>query len=133
MAPVTSRVTEVIVDSRDPSRLASWWAEVLDYRVLPQASEGWVAIVPREWDDDRLDDDALLQAAQVPRLVFVPVPESKASKNRVHLDIWSIDRSQDGEVAWLLARGAMRVDIGQGNVPWVVLADPEGNEFCVFG
>jgi hypothetical protein len=52
---------------------------------------------------------------------------------RVHLDIWSIDRSQEDEVAWLLGRGAAGVDIGQGQVPWVVLADPEGNEFCVLG
>ena len=115
---MTSRVTDVIVDSRNPLRLARWLTEVLDYHVVAQASEGWVAIAPWESDDDRPDDDAFRRAAQVPRLVFVPVPEAKTIKNRIHLDIWSIDRSQDEEVAWLLVRGAVRVDIGQGKVPW---------------
>ncbi|MGA8427987.1 MAG: VOC family protein [Candidatus Dormiibacterota bacterium] len=128
---MTSRVTDVIVDSRDPLRLARWWTEVLDYHIVGEASEGWVAIAPWESNEDRPDDDAFRRAAQVPRLVFVPVPESKTIKNRIHLDIWSIDRSQDEEVARLLERGAVRVDIGQGKVPWIVLADPEGNEFCV--
>jgi hypothetical protein len=52
-------------------------------------------------------------------------------KNRIHLDIWAVDRSQQEEVAWLEARRARKVDIGQGDVGWVVWADPEGNEFCV--
>lgn len=130
---MTSRVTDVIVDSHDPLRLARWWAELLDYHVVARAAEGWVAIAPWEADDDRPDDDAFRRAPQLPRLVFVPVPESKTIKNRVHLDIWSIDRSQEEEVAWLLGRGAVRADVGQGMVSWVVLADPEGNEFCVLG
>ena len=67
----------------------------------------------------------------MPTIVFVPVPEPKEVKNRVHLDLWSIDRTQDQEVAWLESRGARRVDIGQRDVSWVVMADPEGNEFCV--
>jgi Glyoxalase-like domain len=59
------------------------------------------------------------------------VPESKRVKNRLHLDFRPDD--QDLEVDRLLALGASRVDIGQGESPWVVLADPEGNEFCVLG
>jgi hypothetical protein len=133
MPAVTSRVTDVIVDSRDPLRLATWWAEVLGYHVVAQAAEGWVAIAPWEAESERPDDEAFRRVPQVPRIVFVPVPEAKTIKNRVHLDLWSIDRSQAEEVAWLVDRGAERVDIGQNEVPWVVLADPEGNEFCILG
>jgi hypothetical protein len=66
-----------------------------------------------------------------PTLVFIKVPESKAVKNRLHIDVSPIDRGQDEEVERLLALGARRVDIGQGEQSWVVLADPEDNEFCV--
>ena len=66
-----------------------------------------------------------------PALLFVPVPEAKSGKNRLHLDLTPIDSSQADEVARLEALGARRVDIGQGQTKWVVLADPEGNEFCV--
>ena len=63
--------------------------------------------------------------------MFLPVPEPKTIKNRIHLDVSATDGDQDAEVERLLALGARRVDIGQGDVSWVVLADPEGNEFCV--
>ena len=68
---------------------------------------------------------------QLPGLLFVPVPELKSLKNRLHLDFRPDD--QDREVDRLLGLGAVRVDVGQGEQPWVVLADPEGNEFCVLG
>jgi len=69
--------------------------------------------------------------AAVP-LVFVPVPEPKTGKNRVHLDLASSSLADQAEqVARLRELGASPVDIGQGDVPWVILADPEGNEFCV--
>jgi predicted enzyme related to lactoylglutathione lyase len=64
-------------------------------------------------------------------LDFVRLDESKKAKSRLHLDFRPID--QDAEVARLVAHGAKRVDIGQGESSWVVLADPEGNEFCVLG
>jgi predicted enzyme related to lactoylglutathione lyase len=64
-------------------------------------------------------------------LIFTPVPEDKTIKNRLHLDFRPDD--QDAEVDRLLRAGAQRVDIGQESVPWVVLSDPEGNEFCVLG
>ena len=67
----------------------------------------------------------------MPGLLFGPVPEKKTIKNRLHLDFRPDD--QAAEVDRLLALGARRVDIGQGEQPWVVLADPEGNEFCVLG
>ena len=68
---------------------------------------------------------------EIPGLIFGSVPEQKTIKNRLHLDFRPDD--QDAEVDRLLALGARRVDIGQGVQPWVVLADPEGNEFCVLG
>ena len=65
----------------------------------------------------------------MPGLLFVPVPEPKTIKNRLHLDFRPDDL--DAEVERLLALGATRADVGHGDQPWVVLADPEGNEFCV--
>ena len=59
------------------------------------------------------------------------VPEDKVAKNRVHLDLTPTDQSQEDEVDRLVGLGASRIDIGQGTTPWVVMADPEGNEFCV--
>jgi hypothetical protein len=64
-------------------------------------------------------------------LVFIKVPEAKTVKNRVHIDISPSGSDQAEETERLIALGAKRVDIGQGDVPWVVLADPEGNEFCL--
>jgi hypothetical protein len=68
---------------------------------------------------------------RLPGLLFVRVTEAKTVKNRLHVDFRPDD--QDVEVDRLLALGATRVDIGQGETSWVVLADPEGNEFCVLG
>ena len=70
-------------------------------------------------------------ADEIPGLIFGSVPEQKTIKNRLHLDFRPDD--QVAEVDRLLALGARRVDIGQGEQTWVVLADPEGNEFCVLG
>ncbi len=123
----------MIIDSHQPLELARWWAEALDYRLHPPAAAGWVTIAPWASAAERPSEEAMIRAPQVPAIVFVPVPEAKLVKNRVHLDLWAIDRSQDEEVASLLARGATRVDVGQHDVPWQVLADPEGNEFCVLG
>jgi hypothetical protein len=128
---VTSRITEIIVDSSNPPVLARWWAEVLGYRVVREADEGWVAIAPWDGNDERASEDAIRAFPQVPTVVFVPVPEAKTLKNRVHLDIWAIDCTQAKEVERLVQRGAKRVDIGQRDVSWVVMTDPEGNEFCV--
>ena len=66
-------------------------------------------------------------------LVFVPVSEKKSAKNRIHLDVSPVGCDRDDEVTRLVALGAHPVDVGQGDAPWVVLADPEGNEFCVLG
>jgi len=66
-------------------------------------------------------------------LVFVQVPEGKSAKNRIHLDVSPVGCDRDDEVARLVTLGARPVDVGQADAPWVVLADPEGNEFCVLG
>ncbi len=66
-----------------------------------------------------------------PALTFARVPEGKTVKNRLHIDVNPTDREQNEEVERLLALGARRADVGQGGASWVVLTDPEGNEFCV--
>ncbi len=123
---MASRFTELTVDSHDPEGLAAFWCEVLDFEVIDR-SEGKVEIgswVPTVED---------VRARQMPpTLVFIQVPESKAVKNRLHLDVSPIDDSTEGEVGRLLGLGATRTDVGQGaDRNWVVMTDPEGNEFCV--
>ncbi|WP_435587228.1 VOC family protein [Micromonospora aurantiaca (nom. illeg.)] len=102
------------VDARDPSRLASWWAEALGYQVITDK--------PDEVEIRRTPDTT-------PGLVFVPVAGPKEGKNRLHIDLRPAD--MEAEVERLVDMGARHVDIGQGDVEWTVLADPEGNEFCV--
>jgi predicted enzyme related to lactoylglutathione lyase len=102
------------VDARDPAELARWWARALDYKVVWE-EEAYVAIAR----DDRTH----------PGLIFNRVAGTKTEKNRLHLDLNPDDHER--EVQRLLELGAMRVDIGQGDVSWAVMADPEGNEFCV--
>lgn len=103
-----------IVHSADPEALGQWWAEALGW-VVVHTSDVEFAIRP---EPDRL-----------PGLEFVRLDESKKAKSRLHLDF--VPDDQDAEVARLEAHGAQRVDIGQGDQSWVVMADPEGNEFCV--
>lgn len=104
---------QTIVDARDPEGLASWWREALGWSFVSEAS-GEFEIRPTP---DRL-----------PGLLFVPVAEAKTTKNRLHVDFRPDDR--DAEVQRMLALGATRVDVGQTDAAsWVVLADPEGNEF----
>jgi hypothetical protein len=105
----------VVVDAEDPRALGRWWAEALGWQADGDDSFG-VEIKPRG------------EVSSGPALVFVPGP-AKAGKNRLHLDFHASD--QQAEVDRLLALGARYADIGQGPVPWVVLCDPEGNEFCV--
>ncbi|GHD93096.1 VOC family protein [Streptomyces naganishii] len=107
---------QVIVHSADPVALGQWWADAL----------GWVVV-------HASDDEFEIRPApdRMPGLDFVRLDEAKKSKSRLHLDFRPDD--QAAEVARLLAHGARRVDIGQGDQSWVVLADPEGNEFCVLG
>jgi len=116
-----TRATQVLVDASDPGLLAAFWAAAL----------GW------ERDDDPVEPAVLpagigYPSAEALPLIFLPVPERKTVRNRVHIDLaTSSDAHQAELVDRLLAIGAARIDIGQGDVPWAVLADPEGNEFCV--
>ena len=105
---------QVVVDAVRPAELARWWADAL----------GWVML-------DEADGEYEIRPApdRVPGLIFVPVDEAKTVKNQLHLDFRPAEQS--AEVARLLALGARPADVGQGDVSWVVLADPEGNEFCI--
>jgi predicted enzyme related to lactoylglutathione lyase len=105
---------QVVVASGDAAKLGRWWQEAL----------GWVVV-----NDDPEAYEIRPAPDQLPGLLFLPVPEAKTIKNRLHLDFRPEDR--DAEVDRFLSLGATRADIGQGEVSWVVLADPEGNEFCI--
>jgi hypothetical protein len=117
---MTSRLTETVIDAADPVALAEFWCAVLGY-VVAETSDDYVEIGPEGVSDAELLD-AVRRGPVPPRLTFSPVTDH---------DVSPIDTTQAEEVARLEALGARRVDIGQGEVPWVVMADPEGNEFCV--
>jgi hypothetical protein len=127
---MASRLTEISLDCHDPDLLADFWTAALDWVVLDR-EPGLVEVGPA-----RASDQALLDAVRsgpVPPTMFLAaVAEDKVVKNRMHLDLSPVDRSRDEEVERLLALGATRADVGQtGEESWVVMADPEGNEFCV--
>lgn len=109
----------VVIDSNDPPSLARFWAATMHWRVTYENDHESV-VEPQE-------DSGLCDV--VPDLLFVLSREEKMTKNRLHFDLRPED--QAAEVDRLLDLGAQRVDIGQGESRWVVLADPEGNEFCV--
>ena len=113
----TGPIAAVVVDCADPRAMARFWGQAMDWTV-PEVT----------------DDYARLRSAQGvgPYLEFLRSPDVKTVKNRIHLDLRPYPRSdQAAEVARLLALGATPADVGQGDVPWTVLADPEGNEFCL--
>jgi hypothetical protein len=122
---MTSKLTELGIDCADPNGLARFWCAVLDYEVHDE-DEVTVTIGP-----PRGPDDWYRPGPVPPTLTFARVPEGKTGKNRLHLDVSPSDREQDEEVRRLLDLGARPADVGQGEESWVVLADPEGNEFCV--
>ncbi len=111
-------VSQFCIDAADPRRLATWWAEVLGWQI-DDADPDEIEIAPAD-------------GSGTPWL-FLPVPEQKTVKNRVHPDIRPPDgSSQAAELERLLGLGARPVDVGQGpDATWHVLADPEGNEFCL--
>jgi len=124
---VTSRLTEIGIDCVDPARLARFWCAALGYEVQDE-EDGFVFVGP-----PAVPDGGPRLGPVPPNLTFAPVPERKTIKNRLHLDLSPSDLGQADEVLRLIELGARRVDVGQGDVGWVVLADPEGNEFCVLG
>jgi predicted enzyme related to lactoylglutathione lyase len=117
-----TRLVHLVIDAVEPARLARFWAAALGWEIGVEDDDE-IDVWPYEY---RYPDPVALP------LVFVPVPEAKAVKNRIHLDLATESVAhQAAEVERLLGLGAVPTDIGQGDVPWVVLADPEGNEFCV--
>jgi hypothetical protein len=121
----------VVVDCHDVAAQARWWARVLDWQVIYEADDE-VVIVPKHVTEESLRTTPWEQIG--PGLVFGAVPEDKTVKNRLHIDLApSLDDEQSAMVESLITLGARRVDVGQDadEVTWVVLADPEGNEFCV--
>ncbi|MGN6597894.1 MAG: VOC family protein [Actinomycetes bacterium] len=113
------RIQCICIDARDHHRVAAFWQEALGWRRTHDDHE-LIVLEPQEGSPE---------AGAAPDLLVIPVPEQKSVKNRLHLDLRPLD--QVAEVERLERLGATRVDIGQGEVSWVVMADPEGNEFCV--
>ncbi|BBE21272.1 hypothetical protein MN0502_01550 [Arthrobacter sp. MN05-02] len=126
---MTLRWYSTVLESTDHRALAHWWAGALGWEVLIETDDEAVLVPP--WAREL---GPKLSFEQVPPgLVFVPVTHEKQGKNRLHLD-FAPHTSQDraAEIERLLSLGARRTDVGQGpDVSWEVLADPDGNEFCI--
>jgi catechol 2,3-dioxygenase-like lactoylglutathione lyase family enzyme len=118
---MASRITTVLVDCADPARLAEFWCAVLGYEV-----------VDRENEDVEIGPPGQPEKGPLPTLLFQRVPDPTPGKNRLHLDLNATDRDQAAELQRLLDLGARPADVGQtGEETWRVLADPEGNVFCL--
>jgi Glyoxalase-like domain len=123
---MASKFTELEIDCADPSGLARFWCAVLGYEVQDE-DDGVVSI-----GSPLVPEGKSRRGPVPPVLTFARVPEGKTIKNRLHIDVNPTDREQADEVRRLLELGARYADVGQGDdVSWIVLADPEGNEFCV--
>lgn len=105
----------VIVECKDVERMSAFWSAALDFEHVRTGPLGGRVLAAKDGSKRRV--------------AMFPVGETKSGKNRVHFDLRPDD--QDVEVRRLEQLGASRIDIGQGDVSWVVMADPEGNEFCV--
>jgi catechol 2,3-dioxygenase-like lactoylglutathione lyase family enzyme len=117
---MTIRFQALCVDAADPSKAADFWQAALGWRRTYEEPDEVVLEPPAGSPEDGVSPD----------LLFLRVPEGKTVKNRLHIDLRPDD--QAAEVARLEELGARRVDVGQKpGVTWVVLADPDGNEFCV--
>jgi predicted enzyme related to lactoylglutathione lyase len=112
-------VNALSIDARDPLALARFWSAALDWPIVEEDGDEVMVAPSRERPP----------APGMYPLLFVRVPDAKVVKNRWHFDLAPED--QDAEVRRLEGMGARRVDIGQGDQSWVVMADVEGNEFCV--
>jgi hypothetical protein len=111
---MASRVGDIIIDCENPELMAAFWCGVLKYRIFARDDTGV----------------AIRGATVSPDILFIRVPESKNTKNRLHFDVCPTDRSQDEELTRLLDLGATKSSI-VGSGSWIVLEDPEGNEFCL--
>jgi hypothetical protein len=118
MLPMTSRIHVIAIDAIQPRLVADFWCAVLGWQVVEEDDEGNLSIAAPDgaW----------------PAIDVLSVPESKSVKNRLHFDLRADGVSTDEELRRLLELGATRVDVGQSpDSSWVVLGDPEGNEFCL--
>jgi hypothetical protein len=115
---VTCRLAVVVIDANQPRLIADFWCAVLGWQVVTEEDDGVITIGPadRSW----------------PTIDVAPVPETKTIKNRLHLDLRADGVSTAAELDRLFRLGARTADVGQpADASWVVLADPEGNEFCL--
>ena len=111
------------VDCKDPAVLADFWSKALSWKIGDGGNDREI------WIEKILGDS---ESSDYPDILFLKNSDSKLQKNRLHLDLRPKDQS--AEVARLESLGASRIEVGQGNEPqctWIVMADPEGNEFCV--
>lgn len=116
------RISELVLECADPERLAVFWSEVLGYAEIGREDDGSIEIGPPDVGFGGLQ----------PTMILSPSDAPKAARLRLHIDVSPTDRDQDAELERLLALGARPTDVGQtGEESWHVLADPEGNEFCL--
>ena len=114
---MSSRIAAIAIDAAQPRLVADFWCDVLGWRILEE-EDGVISIAPPD--------------GSWPTIDVVPVPEAKTVKNRLHLDLRADGVTTSDELERLLSLGARPTDVGQGDdVTWVVLSDPEGNEFCL--
>jgi hypothetical protein len=114
---MTSRIATIVINAIDPQVVAAFWCDVLGWEPTP-SDEGLITIAPRD--------------GHWPSIDVVAVPDRKSVYNRLHLDLRADGASFDEELERLFSLGATQVDVGQpDDATWVVLADPEGNEFCL--
>lgn len=116
---MASRISEICINCAEPEKMATFWSAAIGYPEI-------------ERDETSV---AIMGAPNFPSMLFVQTDDvggpPKTGPNRLHIDLSPTDRYQAAEVSRLEALGAKRIDIGQGTPSWVVMADPEGNEFCV--
>ena len=112
-----SKLAVIVIDAIRPRMVADFWCAVLGWHIVEEDSD-IISIAPQDQSWPSID--------------VIAVPEGKTVKNRLHFDLRADGVSTAEELERLLALGARRVDVGQGpDVSWVVLGDPEGNEFCL--
>ena len=115
-AQVTLRIGDIVIDCHDPRRAADFWCAALGYTAT-ESDETGVAVAGH---------------SSAPTLLFLTSNDRKLHKNRIHFDVCPVDgTTRDDEVKRLESLGAKRIDVGQTAASWVVMADPDGNEFCV--
>ena len=114
---MTVSLHHIVIDAHDLAAQARFWTQVLSWKILSEREREVVI---------GTDETAPVG------ICFMPVTNRKTVKNRLHLDLTPGPDDRDAEIERILALGARRVDIGQsGTESWTVLADPEGNEFCI--